>query len=213
MFDSFGTLTGIMMRCGFFDSKDPADGMSKVNKAMMIDGFGLAVGGIIGANSITCFVESTTGVAAGARTGFASLITGSCFLLSLLFVYPFVEIIPDAATTCALIMVGIQCFVGVKDINFKDIIDQAAAFLTIATMGFTYSIANGICAGFIFFPFMRTGRWVMDQICTYLSKNVSVYNKIFGEYARDPELEYDLPHPLMFIMGAFCVIRFKYLNA
>jgi len=75
---------------------------------MCVDGFGLALGGVIGANSITCFVESNTGVEAGARTGLASIVTGCAFLLSLLFVQPFVTIIPDAATTCALVGVTIS---------------------------------------------------------------------------------------------------------
>lgn len=75
---------------------------------MFVDGFGLALGGVIGANSITCFVESNTGVEAGARTGLASIVTGCAFLLSLLFVQPFVTIIPDAATTCALVGVTIS---------------------------------------------------------------------------------------------------------
>jgi len=102
LFDSFGTLSGIMSRCGFMEG-DPELAMTRVNRAMCVDGFGLALGGVIGANSITCFVESNTGVEAGARTGLASIVTGCAFLLSLLFVQPFVTIIPDAATTCALV--------------------------------------------------------------------------------------------------------------
>lgn len=108
MFDSFGTINAIMTRCGIMKG-DPEVGMTRVNKAMMIDGFGLALGGIIGANSITCFIESATGVEAGARTGLASIVTGCAFFLSLLFVQPFVGLIPDAATTCALVMVGVHC--------------------------------------------------------------------------------------------------------
>ena len=68
----------------------------------------------------------------------ASIVTGSFFLLSLLFVQPFVNIIPDAATTCALVMVGVYSLSSVQEINFKDSIDQLTAFFTIATMGFTY---------------------------------------------------------------------------
>ena len=139
MFDSFGTLTGIMTRAGFMKG-DPEAAMSRVNRAMCVDGFGLWIGAIIGSNSITCFVESNTGVEAGARTGIASLVTGGAFLLSLAFVAPFVEIIPDAATTCALVMVGVHSLAGAADINYGDLIDQMTAFLCIATMGFTYSV-------------------------------------------------------------------------
>ena len=93
---------------------------------------------MIGANSITCYVESNTGVEAGARTGLASIVTGIFFFLSLLFVQPFVNLIPDAATTCALVMVGVFSLSSVQAINFKDSIDQLTAFFIIATMGFTY---------------------------------------------------------------------------
>lgn len=70
------------------------------------------MGSIIGSNSITCYIESNTGVEAGARTGLASIVTGSAFLLSLLFIGPFVAVIPDAATTCALVMVGVYSLEG-----------------------------------------------------------------------------------------------------
>lgn len=85
LFDSFGTLVGTMTRAGLM--KDEAKGMELVNRAMAIDGFGLSLGAIIGSNSITCYIESNTGIEAGARTGFASFCTGACFLLSLLFVW------------------------------------------------------------------------------------------------------------------------------
>eukprot|EP01035_Chromulina_nebulosa_P019061 gene19061-24883_t len=203
MFDSFGTITALMTRCGFF--KDKQRGQDLVNKAMCIDGFGLALGGIIGANSITCFVESFTGVAAGARTGFASIVTGSAFLLSLLFVQPFVGIIPDAATTCALVMVGIHTLSNVKEVNFDDFIDQASAFLTISIMGFTYSITNGICAGFIFFTWMRTLRFIQDKLSTYFNRS--------DDYGPSKDVDSTLPHPLMYLMSIFMSIRFAYLKA
>lgn len=169
MFDSFGTLTGIMTRAGFMKG-DPEKAMTRVNRAMCVDGLGLWLGGIIGANSITCYIESNTGVEAGARTGFASVITGAAFFLSLCFVAPFVAVIPDAATTCALVMVGVFSLEGVREINFDDICDQLAAFFCIATMGFTYSIANGICTGFIFFSWMRTVRWAAQKARAFESR-------------------------------------------
>ena len=202
LFDSFGTLTGIMTRAGFMKG-DPEKAMTRVNRAMLIDGWGLWLGAIIGSNSITCFIESNTGVEAGARTGLASIVTGSAFFLCLLFMYPFVAIIPDAATTCALVMVGVFSLSAVKDINFDDIVDQLTAFFTIATMGFTYSIANGICAGFIFFSWMRTVRWIQLKVCTLINRPA---------WGPKEGLETDLPHPLMYVMAAFMAVRFKYLN-
>lgn len=201
MFDSFGTLTGIMTRAGFMKG-DPERAMTRVNRAMCVDGLGLWLGGIIGANSITCYIESNTGVESGGRTGFASVITGAAFFLSLCFVAPFVLIIPDAATCCALVMVGVYSLDGVRDINFDDICDQLAAFFTIATMGFTYSIANGICAGFIFFSWMRIVRWAAQKI----------FLKVRPAWAYDEKLDCTLPHPLMLVMAAFMVVRFTFLG-
>lgn len=203
LFDSFGTLTGIMQRCGFMDG-DVSRVMSRVNRAMCVDGFSLWMGGLIGANSCTIYVESTTGVEAGARTGLASVFTGGAFLLSLAFIFPFVQIVPDAATTSALVMVGVHCLSCVRDIDFSDNIYQLSAFFIIATMGFTYSIANGICAGFIFFSWMRVVRWVQLHV-----------SKALGAPTWGPKegLETDLPHPLMIIMACFMSVRFSYLKA
>ncbi len=200
MFDSFGTLTGLMTRAGFMKG-DPEKAMTRVNRAMCIDGFGLWLGAIIGSNSITCYIESNTGVEAGARTGFASIVTGSAFLLSLLFIAPFVAIIPNAATMCALIMVGVYSLEGVRDINFDDVCDQLSAFFTIATMGFTYSIANGICAGFIFFSWMRTVRFCFQKFAL----------KVRPVWAYPDSVDCTFPHPLMIIIACFCAIRFAYL--
>jgi len=202
MFDSFGTLTGIMTRAGFMKG-DPEKAMTRVNRAMLVDGFGLWLGSIIGSNSITCYIESNTGVEAGARTGFASFITGSCFLLSLLFIGPFVAIIPDAATCCALVMVGVYSLEGVKDINFDDFCDALPAFFTIATMGFTYSIANGIAVGFIFFSFTRIVRHLYQKLCTKVTA--------LNGRAYPDTVDCSLPHPVMILMGIFGALRFCFL--
>jgi AGZA family xanthine/uracil permease-like MFS transporter len=200
LFDSFGTLTGIMTRAGFMKG-DPEKAMTRVNRAMCVDGFGLWLGAIIGSNSITCYIESNTGVEAGARTGLASVVTGSAFFLSLLFIGPFVAVIPDAATTCALVMVGVFSLEGVRDINFDDITESLPAFFTIMTMGFTYSIANGICAGFIWFAFMRTVRFCYQKIAL----------KVRPAAAYPAETDCAFPHPLMIIIAIFCAVRFAYL--
>jgi AGZA family xanthine/uracil permease-like MFS transporter len=202
LFDSFGTLTGIMTRCGFMKG-DPEKAMTRVNRAMLVDGWGLWLGAIIGSNSITCYIESNTGVEAGARTGLASVVTGASFLLTLLWMYPFVAVIPDAATTCALVMVGVYSLTALQEINYEDFVDLLTAFFTIATMGFTYSIANGISVGFIFFSWMRTVRWIQFKVCTYLNK---------PEYGPKEGVATDLPHPLMVVMSVFMCFRFRYLH-
>lgn len=209
LFDSFGTLTGIMTKLkllGTGTRKDNVKGMAKVNRAMLVDGFSLIIGGIIGGNSCTCYIESNTGIEAGARTGLASIFTGGAFLMSLAFLLPFVQIIPDPATTCALVMVGVFSLSTVVDVNFNDTIDTLAAFFTIAIMGFTYSIANGICAGFIFFSWMRIVRWVHWKIVSAPGINKP-------EWGPRPGLEKDLPHPMMIIMAIFMAVRFAVLKA
>jgi adenine/guanine/hypoxanthine permease len=154
LFDSMGTIQATLTRAHLMT--DPVKGGELVNRAMAVDGFGLSLGAIIGSNSITCYIESATGIEAGARTGLASFITGACFLLSLCFVAPFVLIIPDAATACALIIVGVYSMDAVKEIDWKDFNIAFSSFLTIALMGFTYSIANGISAGFIWWSFLQS---------------------------------------------------------
>lgn len=198
MFDSFGTLSGIMERCGFMKG-NPELAMARVNRAMCIDGCSLWLGGLIGANSCTSFVESNTGVQAGARTGISSIVTGSCFLLSLLFMAPFVAVIPDSATTCALVMVGIHSLSAMENVNLGDFIDKLTAFLTIAMMGFTYSITNGISTGFVFFSWMRTVKIIFIMI-----------KKKFYPDCTDEAPEW--PHPIMFGGAIFGVVRFCYLG-
>jgi len=202
MFDSFGTLTGIMTRAGLLKG-DQEKAMTKVNRAMLVDGCSLWMGGLIGANSCTCYIESNTGIEAGARTGFASIVTGSAFLLSLIFVFPFVAIIPDAATTCALVMVGVYSLDACRDINMGDIIDQLTAFFCIATMGFTYSIANGIFVAFIFYALMKWTRWAYQKVLL----------KVRPSAAYDEEqVDCKLPHPLLTVMAAAFAVRFEFLS-
>lgn len=203
MFDSFGTITACINRCGFL-LKDPEMAEKRINRAMIVDGFSLAFGAIIGSNSMTCYVESATGIEAGARTGLASVWTGVAFLFSLVFVKPFVQVIPDAATCCALVMVGVHSFDQVREIDFSDFINSMVAFLTIATMGFTYSIANGICAGCIWFSYMRTLRFIQVKYC-------EKYN-CADKYGPPAGVETELPHPLMYAMSIFMCIRFAYLS-
>jgi xanthine/uracil/vitamin C permease (AzgA family) len=105
---------------------------------------------------------------------------------------------------CALVMVGVYSLEGLLEINFSDICDVLPAFFTIMTMAFTYSIANGICAGFIFFSWMRTVRFLYQKVCTCVA--------YFKESAYDEEkFDCTMPHPLMIIIACFCAVRFAYL--
>jgi len=159
MFDSFGTITATVEKAGLMTG---VNGKQLVNRAMGMDGFGLMLGAVIGSNSITCYIESLTGIEAGARTGFASIVTGSAFLLSLLFVWPFVSIIPGCATTMALVYVGVCSMQSLTakggDIDFNDPLHLWTTFLSVAIMGFTYSIFNGICFSFLAYAFIKIVR-------------------------------------------------------
>jgi len=135
LFDSFGTITSCVKAAGAYTKS--SKGNALVNRAMLVDGFGLMLGAVIGSNSITCYIESLTGIESGARTGFASVVTGSAFLLSLLFVRPFVEIIPNAATCLALVWVGVCSLKSLREIDWESPVQLFCTFLTVAIMGYT----------------------------------------------------------------------------
>jgi hypothetical protein len=128
LFDSFGTIVSTVEKAGLMTG---TAGQQLINRAMTVDGFGLMLGSVIGSNSITVYIESLTGIAAGARTGFASVVTGSAFLLSLLFVAPFVVIIPNAATCAALVYVGVLSLASIRSLDFDNMMHLWTAFLTI----------------------------------------------------------------------------------
>jgi len=209
LFDSFGTIVATVSKAGLYSGKDDS-GKQLVNRAMAVDGFGLMLGAVIGGNSITCYIESLTGIEAGARTGFASVVTGVAFFLSLLFVAPFVGIIPDAATCCALVYVGVCSMRGLTDadggVNFADPIQLWVTFLTIAIMGFTYSIFNGITFGFIAFSIIQ----LTLAGAAALSEKVPALARFLKPAAGT---DTSLPHPLMVVLSSFFVFRYRYLGA
>ena len=146
-FDTVGTLAGCAAGCDMLDE----DGNMKnkdMTKALTADAIATCTGAVLGTSTVTTFVESSTGVAAGARTGLASIITGILFLLACLLA-PIAGIIPSAATAPALIVVGIFMMKNVVHINWSDMEIAIPAFLTIAMMPFAYSISDGIGFGLI----------------------------------------------------------------
>ena len=146
LFDTFGTLIGTANRAGFM--KDPEKGKKKVGKAMLVDSIAVSGGAMMGTSTVTAFVESSAGIAEGGRTGLTSVTTGICFLLAL-FLAPLVALIPTSATSAALIIVGVLMMQSVTEINFKDLVVGIPAFMTLAFMPFTSSIANGISFGIL----------------------------------------------------------------
>ena len=151
MFDTIGTLLGTAKKANLLDK----DGnMVNMKKALMCDAVATAAGACLGTSTVTTFVESSAGIGEGGRTGLTSLVTAVLFLVAL-FAAPFLSIIPGAATAPALIFVGVLMMSAIKDINFEDVSEAVPAFLTLAMMPFTYSIANGIAAGLISYTLIK----------------------------------------------------------
>ena len=159
LFDTIGTLLGVAEQGNL---KDANGEVENVKGALMADAVGTAVGACLGTSTVTSFVESSSGVAAGARTGLASVTTGVLFLLSL-FLSPLFFLIPSAATAPALIFVGYLMMKSVVDIKFDDPTEGIPAFITIMTMPFSYSIAKGIQWGIISYVIAKcAGKKVKD---------------------------------------------------
>lgn len=149
-FDAMGTSMGLATENGTYkDGK--IEGM---NRVLAVDAFGSIAGGFGSASSSQIFVESATGIGEGARTGFANVVTGALFLVAMV-VSPLVSIVPFEAVAPALVIVGFLMVRQAVNIDWQDWGLGIPAFLTIAMMPFTYSIADGIGAGFISYTFIR----------------------------------------------------------
>lgn len=151
LFDTLGTLMGVAEQANL---KDEDGNIVNARGALMADSIGTVVGACLGTSTVTSFVESTSGVAAGARTGLASVVTGFLFLVALFF-NPVFAIIPACATAPALVFVGFLMLKNVKGIDFEDPTEGIPAFITIMTMPFAYSISKGIMWGMIAYVFVK----------------------------------------------------------
>ena len=143
MFDTIGTLLGTARQAKMLDDKGE---MPRMREAMMSDAIATTVGACLGTSTATTFVESSTGIAEGGRTGLTSLTTSILFLASII-IAPIVGIIPSAATAPALVFVGVLMLSSIKDLDFSDMSEAIPSFVTVSFMPFTYSIANGIAFG------------------------------------------------------------------
>lgn len=161
LFDSIGTITGIGERGKIFD--DAKNGEKKLGKTLMADATGSALGALGGTSTVTAFVESTTGVESGGRTGLTALVVAICFAFTL-FLLPLFKAIPANAIYPVLVMVGILMFMEVKNIDFKDSAIVVASFFTIIMMPFTYSITTGFAFGFLSYLLVRIFKREWDKI-------------------------------------------------
>jgi AGZA family xanthine/uracil permease-like MFS transporter len=175
LFDTIGTLVGTAQKANMIE----ADGRVKnMHRALLSDAVATTVGAVLGTSTIVTYVESTSGISEGGRTGLTSFTVGILFILSLFF-GGLVGIVPAEATAPALVIVGVLMMGAVTKINFDDFTEALPAFFTIAIMPFSYSIANGIAAGIIFYPFVK--------LVTGKRKEI---------------------HPIIYILAALFILRF-----
>ena len=159
LFDTLGVLVGVATKGDMLDENGR---LPQIKPALMADAVATTMGAVLGTSTITSFVESASGVAAGARTGLAALVTALLFLLSMFFAPIFIAI-PSFATAPALILVGFLMLGTVREIQFdeENMVDAIPAYLAIIAMPLFYSISEGISLGIISYVILRilAGRW------------------------------------------------------
>ncbi|MGM0847299.1 MAG: NCS2 family permease [Bacillota bacterium] len=146
-FDTAGTLVAVANQANLMKENK----LPRAGKALFADSCATVVGAVLGTSTTTSYIESSAGVAAGARSGFASVVTAGFFLLSLFF-FPLLEVITAPVTAPALIIVGVLMVSAIGKIDWNKFEIAVPAFLTVIAMPLTYSIATGIAVGFIFYP-------------------------------------------------------------
>src|SRR5882672_240276 len=167
-FDTMGTIIGVGGRGGFLDAQGR---LPRANRVLLVDSLGAMFGGYANSSSNTTYIESAAGVTEGARTGLASVVTGLLFLAAMFF-SPLASVIPAQATAPALIIVGFFMMGIVREIPWEDYEQAIPAFVTMLAMPFTWSITNGIEAGFVTFAVIKLLRgrgrelhWMLYLTC------------------------------------------------
>jgi AGZA family xanthine/uracil permease-like MFS transporter len=180
LFDNLGTLVAVTKRAGLIEADNS---IPRLNRILFTDAIATVFGSLTGTSTVTSYVESTAGVAAGGRTGIAAIVTGLLFLATI-GAAPFVGIVPSAATAPALILVGSMMLSTISEIHWRDPLVAVPAFLTLVMIPFTYSIANGLGFGII--------SWAALHLVT-------------GKMRRQDWL--------LYLLAALFLVRFIYLGA
>ena len=180
IFDTLGTLIGVATKANMLDEKGR---LPKIKPALLADAIGTTLGAVLGTSTVTTFVESASGVAAGGRTGLTAMVTGVLFLIAMFFA-PVFTAIPSFATAPALIMVGFLMFSGITELKFDDdkLTETIPAYLAILAMPMFYSISEGISLGII--------SYVILNVATGKAKKVS---------------------PLMYVLAVLFVLKYIFL--
>ncbi len=178
IFDTVGTLVGLASKTGIMKE----DGqIPHVKEAMMSDAIGTTIGAMIGSSTITTYVESASGIAEGGRSGFTSLITGGLFLLALFFA-PLFLLIPSAATTGALVLVGVFMMDSIAKVEMNDVSESLPAFTTMIMMVLTYSIADGMVLGLLCYVLLKLGcgKFKEVSLTMYILAILFIFKFIFA---------------------------------
>jgi len=170
LLDALGTIYGIASSNGMVDEKGEVRGLQR---GMTVDAMGTAVGALFGSSSTATTVSSAAGIAEGGRTGLTSLVTGLLFL-TIIVLAPFVSLIPLVATAPALIFVGCLMMSHIKEVDFSEITEAVPAFLAIAMMPMTASIANGTSFGLI--------SYVVIKLCTGKFKDIKIATVVLAAF-------------------------------
>lgn len=178
-FDAMGTMTGLAKEANLAD--DNGD-FPRIKSALIVEGVGAIAGGATSSSSSTVFIESGSGIGEGARTGLANVVTGVVFLIAMFFT-PLTSIVPTEIAAAALIIVGAMMMSQIRHIDFADFRVLLPVFLTVSVMPLTYSIANGIGAGFV--------SWVLIHAFSGKAKSISPLLWVVGVgflifFARGP---------------------------
>jgi len=163
-FDAMGTMTGLSREAGL---SDPQGTFPRLKSALIVEGTGAVVGGASSASSNTVFIESGAGIEEGARTGLANLITGVLFLAAM-FVAPLASVVPTEVAAAALVVVGAMMVSHLRHIDLSEFSVALPVVLTVATMAFSYSIANGIGVGFVAWVVLRSAAGKFREISPLL---------------------------------------------
>lgn len=178
IFDTVGTLVGLAYKTNIVR---PDGTIPKIKEAMMSDAIGTTCGAFLGSSTLTTYVESASGIAEGGRSGLTSFTTGILFVVAL-FLSPLFMLIPSAATSGALVLVGVLMLDSVKRLNLADVSEAFPVFITIITMVLCYSIADGICLGILSFVILKlcTGKWKQVNMTLVILSLIFIANFILG---------------------------------
>ena len=175
LFDTLGTLLGTAAKGDMLDSEG---NLPRMNRALFSDATATLIGSLLGTSSVTTYIESGSGIVAGGRTGLTAVVVAVLFMFAILLA-PIAGIIPAAATSPVLIMVGLLMLDGIRQLDLEELSTSIPAFLLIILMPFTYSIANGIAIGMMFY--------VLIQVFTGKAKTV---------------------HPILYILVGLFLLRY-----